>query len=390
MRALPILAVVAVLAACTVASPSPSNGPSEAAASQAPSVGETLVLAPTPPPGEPWTSVLIDDEGFPLDLISRPEGGLLAVGFDGTGNDPRAWLTDDEATWAEATGVPAAPDDAVWHFGRVVWSGTRYVAAGEVGVRDSEVFHSGIWTSQDGNAWQKVADLDGILLDLIAGGPGLLAVGTRYGDSHYNGAVAWSSVDGVTWTEAAEIPGGEDAAIADVVAFDGGFVAVGGRGDELAQLDAAVWRSADGVQWSAVDLDASPSHQSFSGVAVVDGRLVATASVQVQPPALWSAAIWSSADGTSWSREYERGCCGEFLDLIGGPDPVALLLWHQPNTPYRAAQVIGDGGSWEVEGAVDDGTVSWTALVETDSGLLGLGARNGIRVPLLLTPPASR
>jgi hypothetical protein len=332
--------------------------------------------------------VRIGDDGVPLELISRPVGGLLVVGYDGGETHPRAWLSDDATTWRPAADLPAAPDGTFSHLGHVVWTGAQYVAAGISGTQGSDLVVTAVWTSADGEAWRQVAELDGIVLELLAGGPGLVVVGTRNGDTHFNGAVAWSSTDGLTWTEA-EVPNATDAAMADVVAFDGGFIAAGARGDEREHLDAAVWQSNDGVEWTEVEPDPGLSGQAISELTVAGGRLVAGTSVQVRPPELWSAAIWSSADGASWELDYERDCCGEFADLTSGPDPTGLLMWLEPNSPYAAAIVARAGGAWELEGAPDDPTVRWTSLVETESGRFGLAARNGIEVPLLLIPPAN-
>jgi hypothetical protein len=383
-----LAAVVALVAACALpVSPLPSSSRSETPPSLSPSAAPTLALAPPPPAIEPWTAVPIGEEGVPLELIARPDGGLLVVGYDGSGDQPRAWLGEDEVTWRTAADVPAAPDGEYRHLGHVVWTGTQYVAAGSAGVLGSEEFHTATWTSPDGDAWRPVAELDGILLELLAGGPGVLAVGTRYGSSHYNGAVAWTSTDGVAWAEAPEIPNGSEAAMVDVVAFEGGFISVGGRGDELGDLEAAAWRSEDGVRWTAIELDPRIPGQAFSDVTVIDGRLVAAASAQVRPPDLWSGAIWSSADGAAWELDYRRDCCGEFADLTAGPDPMGLLMWHEPDGPYAAAIVERLAGEWALAGAPDDPSIAWMALTEIESGLYGLAARDGLQVPLLQVPP---
>jgi len=118
---------------------------------------------------------------------------------------------------------------------------------------------------------------------VVAGGPGLVAVGRgeATGDSD---AAVWTSVDGLTWERIPNegsvfggAPGYQD--MVAVVAGGPGLVAVGsdrlGGGDS----DAAVWISADGFTWVRVPHDEAvfggPGDQGMSYVAVTDSGLVA-------------------------------------------------------------------------------------------------------------------
>lgn len=333
----------------------------------------------------------LGDQGVPLDLTSRPDGGFLAVGLVSSTNAPAAWLSDDGASWIEATGFPPVPDDLVWSLGGVTRLADRYVAFGWEGFRNSHESHGVIWTSPEGETWTKVADVDGWILSVAPGGPGLVAVGTRAGSGHFNGAVAWSSTDGVTWVESPIVPDGDDGAMTDLVPWDGAFLAVGGVGSETGPLRGAVWRSADGVGWESVAIDPAMSDEALADVAVVEGRLVATSSVQAFPPSYWSAAIWASNDGRTWSGEYERGCCSDLVDVTGDPNAAALLHWYGPEDRAGGWAVVAwtDEG-WQEVGSPAVGDVQWTALVTADAGPMGLGFRPGTAgesVPVVLVPP---
>jgi len=110
----------------------------------------------------------------------------------------------------------------------------------------------------DTDDWSRVL-LDPALLPggsqhvsaITAGGPGLVAVGIRYGK-----AAVWTSSDGRTWTsvEGQELGGGE---IRDVTTGGPGLVAVGlvDDGGEISLADGAVWTSADGLAWDRAPRD---------------------------------------------------------------------------------------------------------------------------------------
>jgi hypothetical protein len=92
------------------------------------------------------------------------------------------------------------------------------------------------------------------MLDVTTGGPGLVAVGYGGKPSNVDAAV-WTSPDGLVWEAVPQDPdvfGGEgDQRMISVVAGGPGLVAVG-QSAPGGNLDAAVWVSLDGLTWSRV------------------------------------------------------------------------------------------------------------------------------------------
>lgn len=110
--------------------------------------------------------------------------------------------------------------------------------------------------------------------DVVAGGPGFVAVGVRHGGfsgtlpfaqeiltGSFRGllpgrsqGVIWTSRDGLVWTRVPEerVPetGREGARLYAVATGGSGLVAVGFR-DVAGQVDPVVWTSPDGETWSA-------------------------------------------------------------------------------------------------------------------------------------------
>ena len=168
-----------------------------------------------------------------------------------------------------------------------------------------------VWTSVDGLAWSRVAHDEAVfggvetqeMLDVTAGGPGLVAVG-RDGagmawDNPYlarggQHPAVWTSVDGLTWTR---VPHDEDAfdgstsIMLGVTSGGPGLVAVG---RSMGGGQALVWTSVDGFSWSRVTHDNPAEMRGNMGDVAVGGPgLVAVGARDGQ--------VWTSPDGLTWS-----------------------------------------------------------------------------------------
>ena len=183
------------------------------------------------------------------------------------------------------------------------------------------------------------------MLSVTAGGPGLVAVGREDKGADVDGAV-WTSVDGLTWlrvTDEQGVFGGTGDQLMESVAAGGpGLVAVGwdGSGGELRSptvgLDAAVWTSVDGLTWvrvpDAETVLGGEGFQQMLSVTVGGPGLVAVGRDE-SGTTDFDAAVWSSVDGTKWSRiphdEAVLGGVG-FQHMrsvtLGGPGLVAVGL----------------------------------------------------------------
>lgn len=127
-----------------------------------------------------------------------------------------------------------------------------------------------VWTSVDGIGWTRVPHDDQVfggysgldahaMTTVTAGGPGLVAVGWVLNPWEAD-AVVWTSPDGITWSRIPhdeEVFGGPSyQAMWAVTAGGPGLVAVGeDRSRDFGDGDAAVWTSADGITWTRVPHD---------------------------------------------------------------------------------------------------------------------------------------
>ncbi len=220
----------------------------------------------------------------------------------------------------------------------VVLGGPGEVAVGSDGLVGGE--DAAVWTSPDRMTWSRVPDqtvLGGegaqAMTSVSAGAPGLVAVGydAVQGDDD---AAVWTSSDGTTWSrvlhDEAIFGGRGDQIMNDVTRAEPGLVAVGSDGPQ-GKEHAAVWTSADGTTWSRVPDDEAifgGSGPLFMDGVDADGPWI----VAVGYTHAWTrgdpAPVWTSRDGFTWSRVPDERAvfAGAWLYdvVVGGPGIVAV------------------------------------------------------------------
>jgi hypothetical protein len=254
--------------------------------------------------------------------VTATESGLYAVGWGGYAS------LDPEGGWGVTSIVWTSPDGTDWTavplyqiqiyqipilFSDIVEGGPGLVATGQ----------DEVWTSRDGTVWTRADGPIGRanIGEVIVGGPGLVAVGQSGSD-----AAVWTSQDGTTWTrvphDEAVFGGPGYQTMSSITVGGPGLVAVGGdRGL------AAVWTSPDGDRWTRIPHDEAAfgslvPHPDWGpdfdppmkDVIATDAGLIAVGEqiVGVDPGSrapgetvgdpLGQATVWTSRDGTTWSR----------------------------------------------------------------------------------------
>lgn len=204
----------------------------------------------TSPDGLTWTAAdPIAPSGF-IRTIEVGGPGFLALGDVDEAGPAGLWTSVDGLTWQSVTPEPfGGPDEPF--VADIIDTGSGLVAVGSVN-HEQVGERAAVWTSVDGVSWSRVPEDPavfgadpGIGMDhVVAGGPGLVAVGSHWPD----GSVVWTSVDGQTWTRVPEQQHGLDGWVYRLFGMGGELVAVGGRPDG----PAAIWTSPDGYAWEAV------------------------------------------------------------------------------------------------------------------------------------------
>jgi hypothetical protein len=335
--------------------------------------------------GYRWSRVPHDDGVFNAHMQSVTDGGpgLVAVGDEGSedGSWPVVWTSVDGVTWSR---VPH--DEAVFGgedsqlMSDVVAGGPGLVAVGSTDSEDG--LSAAVWTSVDGIAWSQVLDVEEVFSGagmeaVTSGGPGLVAVGrsyfTRADGTDGNAAAVWTSTDGNVWSR---VPQDEEAfggprnlGMHSVTAGGPGLVAVGSSDPHNGE-DTAVWTSVDGIVWSRVPHDeevfGGPGEQNMTDVTAGGPGLVA---VGWEYGAGADAAVWTSVDGITWSR------VSHDEDLFGGTSHQAM--WGVTNIDGIGVVAVGEDRSrnyGDGEAAVwtsVDG-ITWTRGIP-DEEVVGVG-----------------
>jgi len=267
--------------------------------------------------------------------------------------------------------------------------GRRFVAVGEACPPEAFCF-TAIATSPDGQVWRVVEDPpsaeqpgDGTIAgmrDVVAGLPGLVAVGAILHDDGTSAAI-WTSPAGRRWESVeVEYPGTWMNAVTTLP--DGSLVAVGGVRDG-GVVRASAWTSANARKWrqiaSGPELDAGDASPiaygrpvpGMSDVAWVLGRLIAVGS-SCDDAAGCDGVAWTSADGTSWTRLDPSPFGTGRPVAITGDDDLAIVVGS--DFEGKAVWRSEDGVAWErdlLESAGPDSEL--LAVIVSEVGVIAGG-----------------
>ncbi len=236
--------------------------------------------------------------------------------------------------------------------------------------------------------WQRAdapftpTDLE--LWDVIAGGPGFIAVGGGFEAGQEVGTAAiWVSQDGRTWQSVALLGPAATGIPRSITATPDGYVAVGSG---CCPDRAAVWLSSDGFAWERLPDQPGFADTAMLGVTWQDDQLVAVGcSAQLE---CFGGLSWTSSDGRTWSQPVA-------LDLM----PVAVsataagAMAVGSSEPYEGSATVAvsvDGSAWS-EASIIAPSGSLDAAIDAPVGILTVGgttdSRNGRATTLAFTSP---
>jgi hypothetical protein len=140
---------------------------------------------------------------------------------------------------------------------------------------------------------------------VLAGGPGFIGWGYIYP----TGPRIWWSIDGLDW-EPGSIPAIEDAwieefyagQVLDVAAGGPGFVAIGTYARRDGWTTSIIWTSADGKTWQRVPLGVVFERSRIDRILAYRGDLLGFGCELDTPNDCGRPMVWSSTDGLIWSR----------------------------------------------------------------------------------------
>jgi hypothetical protein len=256
-----------------------------------------------------------------LIVVSLVAGAVVALAGSASaepGRSPAIWRSADGADWVHTP---------------LEWDADQRlvaVAAADLGLVAVGTGHDGgtIWTSSTGEEWRCTWDAEGFdPKDVTGGGPGWVVVG-----GSWDGTIH-TSADGVSWRR---VFGEPATAFWAVESLDATLVAAGGSwagGDEVV---AAVWVSDDAEQWSRLELPQGEGAQVAELVRLRSGLLAVAET----------GALWFSSDGRAWERWQTEGLDPMGLTAVAATDSLFLAGWEWSGD--AAIWLSADGSSWQV------------------------------------------
>jgi serine/threonine-protein kinase len=273
----------------------------------------------TSPNGRRWASVPGESFGRSgdqrIDDVADFEGQLVAVGSERAGGatDPAVWTsTDQGANWIRvppvASGLHRIGDQGAMRA--VAAAAPGLVAAGFQKVQGS--LDAAIWTSTNGTDWNWVSvpsfsqPGDQLMLGATTFKDKLVVAGVDASQPGDSNAAIWVESAG-TWTtvrsDALAGPGNQE--IDAVIAGGPGLIAVGSD-TSSGRSQAAVWTSTDARDWTRVPTGdvghAGVGNDGLSSVSSLSQGFVA-GGWSDEPGSDGDGAIWQSADGLHWTAE---------------------------------------------------------------------------------------
>jgi hypothetical protein len=243
-----------------------------------------------------------------------------------------------------------------------------------------------IWLSEDGRRWQAAPLFGdagtGVLRAITATSDGFVAVGNACCPDQ---AAVWRSADGIVWERIPTTDTLAGASMADVVSVDDGLVAVGCQAT-LECSGGRVWRSADGgVTWEVVaDVTMIP----FSIAATPDGFVMTGTDSDIGG----RGATASSPDGVTWTISVAERRPGSLNDAQPFGDTVLVAgaetsgnADRQRGARQRGVLLTG-GTTWEVVRSARFQGASFESIGTGEGAVILVGSRReeGVTVPFSL------
>jgi hypothetical protein len=237
--------------------------------------------------------------------VTHGSAGWLAVGAPG----PVVFTSADGTTWQPASGPGSITDDLAGVSAVAAAAGPAgYVIVGKLVAGNASV--ADVWWSPNLTSWTRAHDVNdatgsSAVLAVAADAHGFVSVGSRDGKP-----AVWTTTDGRSWTTIVlPVPAGASSAILQQVAINGDRVAaLGQETTPSGSVPFAELSVNGGASWNRVPFAAPGPSTTFTALTADSGGF--TAAGQFGEPGQLQVAIWTSANGTTWTPSQISGLTG--------------------------------------------------------------------------------
>jgi glycerol dehydrogenase len=210
----------------------------------------------------------------------------------------------------------------------------------------------------------------GGLWQIIAGGPGYIAVGAlgRINPK----ALSMTSVDGDSWQRSRLTGTAAAGELLDVAAFSGGYAAIGRAASGFRTV---IWLSANGVDWEAIADARVFANTKPVAITERSGGLCAV-GCSVHADGVCSQTLaWVSTDGRTWTRSTLTLGRGWQLNDVDSQGDRLLVVGSQQIPPFHAVAAVSDGSAkWRQYEGDRDGFFSQALLLDDGTAIaVGMG-----------------
>jgi hypothetical protein len=240
------------------------------------------------------------------------KGRLWVIGGSSTNFDyfNDIWYSQDGVSWTRATENPGFSPRRNHQV--VEYKGQLWLIGGETGMTE---YANDVWTSKDGVYWTRVDVTDpfpALVNHQVTVFKGQMWIVGGYG-SESTGHSVWSSKDGKVWTEEIHEAAFPDRDGHQLVVFRDKMWVIGGR-QRGSVLLADAWSSPDGVTWTQVaDLSVSGfKPRMLHEAAVYAGRMWVSGGYAEGLGA--ANDVWYTKDGAEWTQ---ATASADFVGRIG-------------------------------------------------------------------------
>ena len=239
--------------------------------------------------------------------VTHGLAGWLAVGAPG----PVVFTSANGASWQAASGPGSITDDLADPTVVATAAGPAgYIVVGTI-VKAGGGCLADVWWSPNLTSWARGHDVNDVtgsstIMAVAADAHGFVSVGSHNGEP-----AAWVTTDGRSWTTILlPLPAGSRSAMLQQIAISGNRVVALGQETTSAGvvLPFAELSADEGISWSQVPLSSPGPDTTFTALTARGGGY--TAIGQFGQAGQREIAVWTSADGTTWTPAQISGVTG--------------------------------------------------------------------------------